>query len=126
VGGTSLELIETQVGSTHHREHVDSRGAGLHHIAFWVHDLATELAKIDRLGLELVMSPSSLHPALRGRPVSAFLGVGRGSVAIPEFFAFLDSVEETAHFGLELLDAKFAADYRALNGDAPFYPGELP
>ena len=125
LGGTSLELIETKVGRTHHREHVEGRGAGLHHIAFWVRDLATELAKAPSLGLEVVTSPSRLRPELRDRPVSAIVQ-DPGTVGIPEYFAFLDTVRGSSHFGLELLDAKFAEDYRAMNGPHPYYPGDLP
>jgi hypothetical protein len=125
LGGTSLELIETKVGQTHHREHLERRGAGLHHVAFWVRDLATELAKAPSLGLEIVTSPSQLLPALRDRPVSAIVH-DHGGVAIPQYFAFLDTMSGSTHFGLELLDAKFADDYRALNGPYPYYPGELP
>ncbi len=125
LGGTSLELIQTKVGRTHHREHVERRGAGLHHIAFWVRDLATELAKAPSLGLEVVTSPSRLRPELRDRPVSAIVQEP-GSVGIPDYFAFLDTVRGSSHFGLELLDAKFAEDYRAMNGPHPYYPGDLP
>ena len=125
LGGTSLELIETKVGRTHHREHVERRGAGLHHIAFWVRDLATELAKAPSLGLEVVTSPSRLHPELRDRPVSAIVQ-DPGAVGIPDYFAFLDTIRGSSHFGLELLDAKFAEDYRAMNGPHPYYPGDLP
>jgi catechol 2,3-dioxygenase-like lactoylglutathione lyase family enzyme len=125
LGGTSLELIETKVGRTHHREHVERRGAGLHHIAFWVKDLASELAKAPSLGLEIVTSPSGLRPELRDRPVSAVVG-NPSALAIPDYFAFLDTIRGRSHFGLELLDAKFAEDYRAMNGPYPYYPGELP
>ena len=125
LGGTSLELIETKVGRTHHREHLERRGSGLHHIAFWVRDLATELAKAPSLGLEIVTSPSQLRPELRDRPVSAVVHHPT-TVAIPQYFAFLDTIQGRSHFGLELLDAKFAEDYRALNGPYPYYPGELP
>ena len=125
LAGTSLELIETQAGATHHQEHLERTGSGLHHIAFWVRDLPTELAKISDLGLEIVMSPASLRPELRHRPVSALAKASDQTAAIPQFFAFLDTLEGDRHFTLELLDAKFADDYRMLNGRMPYYPGEL-
>jgi methylmalonyl-CoA/ethylmalonyl-CoA epimerase len=125
VAGMSLELIETKVGMTHHRETVERRGSGLHHIAFWVRDLATELAKAPSLGMEIVTSPSRLRPELRDRPVSAVVN-DPAALEIPQYFAFLDTIQGHSHFGLELLDAKFAEDYRAMNGPYPYYPGELP
>jgi methylmalonyl-CoA/ethylmalonyl-CoA epimerase len=125
LGGTSLELIETKEGRTHHLETVERRGSGLHHVAFWVRDLAAELAKAPSLGLEIVTSPSNLRPELRDRPVSAVVQ-DPGAVKIPQYFAFLDTIEGRSHFGLELLDARFAEDYRAMNGPHPYYPGELP
>ena len=125
LGGTSLELIETKVGMTHHKETIQRRGAGLHHVAFWVRDLTTELAKAPSLGLEIVTSPSQLRPELRDRPVSAVVH-DSSALGIPQYFAFLDTINGGAHFGLELLDAKFAEDYRAMNGPHPYYPGELP
>lgn len=127
LAGTSLELIETREGMTHHREHLERTASGLHHIAFWVRDLSTELAKVGELGLEIVMSPASLRPELRDRPVSAVVkeASASGSIEIPQFFAFLDTLEGDKHFTLELLDAKFADDYRKLNGRLPYYPGEL-
>jgi catechol 2,3-dioxygenase-like lactoylglutathione lyase family enzyme len=125
LAGTSIELIETVAGRTHHLEHLDRTGVGLHHVAFWVADLERELAKAEPMGLEIVMSPSSLRPDLRGRPVSAVMSGSAASVEIPKFFAHL--VPETAEcrFTLELLDARFADDYRRLNGPMPYYPGEL-
>lgn len=125
LGGTALELIETREGMTHHREHLERTASGLHHIAFWVRDLPTELAKVGELGLEIVMSPASLRPELRDRPVSAIVNNPGDTIEIPQFFAFLDTLEGDKHFTLELLDAKFAVDYRKLNGRLPYYPGEL-
>jgi methylmalonyl-CoA/ethylmalonyl-CoA epimerase len=127
LGGTSLELIETRVGRTHHLEHVERRGGGLHHIAFWVRDLRTELAKAAGLGMEVVMAPASLSANLRGRQVSAVIRdlPDSGAVQVPEFFAFLDMPAAGTHFALELLDAKFAEDYRRTNGNVPYFPGDL-
>ena len=87
-------------------------------------DLPTELAKCPELDLEIVHSPSSLHPALRNRPVSA-VGTAPVDSEFPSYFAFLDTTVGRTHFALELLDAKFAEDYRALNGPYPYYPGDL-
>lgn len=73
------------------------------------------------------MAPPTLAQPLASRPVSAVLPLGQDvDVAVPQFFAFLDRAgQEHPHFALELLDARFAHDYRELNGSAPFYPGEL-
>jgi catechol 2,3-dioxygenase-like lactoylglutathione lyase family enzyme len=126
LGGTPLELIETRLGRTHHLEHLERRGAGLHHIAFWVSDLRTELRKVDSLGLEIVMAPASLQAGLGNRHVSAVVtGADAGSVPVPEVFAFLDLGRGQTHFALELLDARFAADYQRLNGNMPLIPGDL-
>jgi len=125
LAGTSLELIETREGRTHHLEHLERSGSGLHHIAFWVRDLPTELAKIEDLGLEIVFSPASLRPGLRDRPVSAVMTSSTDAFQIPKIFAFLDTLQGDKHFTLELLDARFAADYRKLAGGLPYYPGEL-
>jgi len=134
LGGTSLELIETRRGRTHHSEHLQRFGAGLHHVAFWVQDLKAELAKTQDLGLEVVMSPTALRDELRNRVVSATVRASHSKSerpassepAVPEFFAFLQTMPRNTNFALELLDAKFAEDYRALNGPYPYYPGELP
>jgi catechol 2,3-dioxygenase-like lactoylglutathione lyase family enzyme len=121
-GGVALELIETLSGRTHHRDHIDSRGAGLHHLAFWVRDLAKELEKIDPLGLEVVMAPPQAPGSLAGMPVSVTLPGGAG---LPDTAAkaaqdnplvvFLDMLTADAHFALELLDSRFASLYPGVN-----------
>jgi methylmalonyl-CoA/ethylmalonyl-CoA epimerase len=129
-GGVVLELIETYEGRTHHLEHIESRGAGLHHLGFWVRDLAAELEKIDQLGLEVVMAPPSSPVPLTGRPVSAVLpdasrvpeALESASGMVP-LVSFLDTILGNAHFALELMDARFAPYYQGLNTFEPTATG---
>jgi catechol 2,3-dioxygenase-like lactoylglutathione lyase family enzyme len=126
LGGTSIELVETTIGQTHHGEHVKQRGSGLHHVAFWVRDLPDEVLKASRLNLEVVMSPPSLRPALGPQPVSAVINDAKSIVGVPPVWAFLQDADRTSTFVLELLNAKFAREYEQQFGLGPYYPGDLP
>jgi hypothetical protein len=125
-------LIETRVGRTHHSEHIKKHGPGLHHVAFWVRDVASELKKVSALGLEVVMAPLDAPAPLAGRPVSAVISHEdrlpdlSNVAANAPVVAFLDTIRGDTHFALELLDLKFASDYRGLNTFEPYWPGTLP
>lgn len=122
--GTALELIEPIEGRSGGADWLRTSGPGIQHIGVWVRDLPTELK---RLGdeVEVSYSAASLHPALAARPVAATVSPGEAPVR-PPFWAYVEPLESGTRWSLELLDAKFAADYRAHYGDHPYYPGELP
>jgi catechol 2,3-dioxygenase-like lactoylglutathione lyase family enzyme len=122
--GTSLELIEPVEGESGAAEWLRTSGAGMQHIGVWVRDLPTEL---ERLGdqVEITYSAAALHPALAARPVAATVPAGEAP-ARPPFWAYVEPLTSDTRWSLELLDAKFAADYRAYYGGNAYYPGELP
>lgn len=122
--GTALELIEPIEGQSGAAEWLRTSGAGIQHIGVWVRDLPKEL---ERLGdeVEVTYSAASLHPALAARAVAAALPAGEAPVR-PPFWAYVEPLTSDTRWSLELLDAKFAADYRAYYGDNAYYPGELP
>ena len=51
-GPVELELIEYQKGKTIHKEFLDEKGEGLHHIKFTVKDINTTVDKFARRGIE--------------------------------------------------------------------------
>jgi hypothetical protein len=122
--GTALELIEPVKGQSAGADWLRASGPGMQHIGVWVRDLPTELK---RLGddIEVTYSAAVLHPALAARPVAATVSVSEAPVR-PPFWAYVEPVASDSGWALELLDAKFAADYRAYYGDNAYYPGELP
>ena len=122
-GGLVFELIETQSGWTHHSDHIEAHGPGLHHVGFWVPEFAAELEKISALGLEVVMAPPDAPAPLAGRPVSAVVSetdklpdLDRPPPLRRSSPSLIPRVENT-HFALELLDINFAVDYQGLKLD---------
>ena len=67
-GGVHVELVEPleQTGAV--ARFLQSRGEGLHHIAFAAEDIRTELARLAEEGFELV--DKSPRPGARGRLVA--------------------------------------------------------
>jgi hypothetical protein len=122
--GTSLELIEPVDGMSGGADWLQKNGAGMQHIAVWVRDLPTALARIGD-EVEVTYSPALLHPALASRPVAATVTTA-GAPIRPPFWAYVEPLANTAGWTLELLDARFAAAYHEYYGDYPYYPGELP
>jgi hypothetical protein len=122
--GTALELIEPMGGQTASAEWLATSGGGIQHIGVWVRDLPTELR---RLGgdAEIVYSAASLHPGLAARPVAATVSTAEAPVR-PPFWAYVEPLASKTRWALELLDAKFAADYREYYGNNAYYPGDLP
>jgi catechol 2,3-dioxygenase-like lactoylglutathione lyase family enzyme len=51
-GPVELELIEYQKGKTIHKEFLDEKGEGLHHIKFTVKDINATVDKFARIGIE--------------------------------------------------------------------------
>jgi catechol 2,3-dioxygenase-like lactoylglutathione lyase family enzyme len=126
--GTAIELIEPLQGASGAREWLAANGEGMQHIGVWVRDLPTALARLDGQ-IEITYSPAALHPALAGRPVAATVGPESSPESAPirpPFWAYVEPIASSSRWSLELLDAKFADDYRAYYRDGPFYPGELP
>jgi catechol 2,3-dioxygenase-like lactoylglutathione lyase family enzyme len=131
VGGLAIELIETIEGETCHSRASERFAPGLHHLAFWVGDLATAVKAAVDAGLTVAMAPSSLIAKLHG-PESAgeVLRAGKaanagGGTGVPDFFTFLEGFGKSMNFTLELLDQKFANDYLQLNNYQPHPPGVL-
>jgi methylmalonyl-CoA/ethylmalonyl-CoA epimerase len=54
VGATAIELVEGKTGDSPIRKFVESRGPGIHHIAFAVGDLAEAISTVKTRGLRLV------------------------------------------------------------------------
>ncbi len=54
LGPLQLELIEYRKGQTIHKEFLDEKGEGLHHILFEVKDLQATLEKFSRKGIEVL------------------------------------------------------------------------
>jgi methylmalonyl-CoA/ethylmalonyl-CoA epimerase len=52
--GACVELIAPRGGNQGLEKFLEKRGAGLHHIAFLVEDLAGSLKELDQLGIKLI------------------------------------------------------------------------
>jgi methylmalonyl-CoA epimerase len=53
-GGTDIELVQATSPDSPVAKFVNERGAGIHHIAFAVGDIATELARLRAQGVQLI------------------------------------------------------------------------
>ncbi|MFC1984288.1 VOC family protein [Chloroflexota bacterium] len=53
-GQVSIELIQVLKGRTAHTEFLETHGDGVHHLAYYVSDLDSELAKAKRSGIDVV------------------------------------------------------------------------
>ena len=56
LGSLELEMIQPIEGETIHKEFLESKGEGIHHLGFFVSDLDKEVAKLARLGVEVIQS----------------------------------------------------------------------
>ena len=54
LGQITFELIEVVEGETIHKEFLDAKGEGLHHLGFDVADLDQELVKLERHGISVL------------------------------------------------------------------------
>jgi len=122
--GTSIELIEPLDGRSGAAEWLSSNGGGIQHIGVWVRDLPVELERLAG-EIEVTYSSTTLRPGLAARPVAATVATAEAPVR-PPFWAYVEPLTGNTRWSLELLDAKFAADYHAYYGDNAYYPGELP
>jgi methylmalonyl-CoA/ethylmalonyl-CoA epimerase len=57
VGESKIELLAATHDGSPIARHVASRGEGLHHVAFHVDDLASELARLEALGYRRISGP---------------------------------------------------------------------
>jgi methylmalonyl-CoA/ethylmalonyl-CoA epimerase len=57
VGESKIELLAATHDDSPIARHVASRGEGLHHVAFHVDDLASELARLEALGYRRISGP---------------------------------------------------------------------
>ena len=57
VGESKIELLAATHDDSPITRHVASRGEGLHHVAFHVDDLASELARLEALGYRRISGP---------------------------------------------------------------------
>ena len=57
VGESKIELLAATHDDSPIARHVASRGEGLHHVAFHVDDLASELARLETLGYRRISGP---------------------------------------------------------------------
>ena len=54
IGGTAVELIRPTSDDSPIRKFLDTRGPGIHHIAFRVDDIAAALTELQSQGIELI------------------------------------------------------------------------
>ena len=128
VGGLAIELIETIEGQTCHSRASERYAPGLHHLAFWVRDLAVAVKAAVDAGLTVSMAPSSLIAKIQSSETAGELIRSKhtsntdGSTGVPDFFTFLEGFSKSMNFTLELLDQEFANDYLQLNAYQPHPP----
>lgn len=65
--GACVELIAPQGGNAGLEKFLEKRGAGLHHVAFLVEDVAAALAELDGKGVRLI--DKTPRPGARGHEV---------------------------------------------------------
>ena len=56
LGSVELYLIQPIEGETIHKEVLESKGEGIHHLGFFVADLDKEVAKLTKLGVKVIQS----------------------------------------------------------------------
>jgi hypothetical protein len=122
--GTALELLEPVSGASATQDWLEQNGEGLQHVAVWVRDLPSALDRLEGR-IDVTYSPANLRPELASRPVAAVAGAS----AIGDdsgFWCYAQPLSAGSLWSLELLDTKFAEDFRAYYGNSVYYPGELP
>jgi len=128
LGDLGVELVETLSGETCHSRSISRFGAGLHHIAFWVEDLPTEVARARRLGLQLAMAPSGLVATVDrmvAAPPAVYAAGVRPEADIADGLYAFFCRQDQLNFTLELLDVKFIDQYQALTGHRLPVPSNL-
>ena len=117
--GIAIELIQPVVGRPHAAHYLEAHGEGLHHIAFWVPDLLTEIDKLEPDMFEVVYAPKSVGRKDAGEPIGAV--VSGDMPSLPPYFSYIERTGART-LTVELLDAKYVDRYRCLYGDGVLYP----
>jgi catechol 2,3-dioxygenase-like lactoylglutathione lyase family enzyme len=79
IGDIKLELFEPGKGESPHKEFLDSRGEGIHHIGFYVDDIDEVVAKLTKQGAREIFAGK-----MQGRLGAAYLDLAVGNI-IMEF-----------------------------------------
>jgi catechol 2,3-dioxygenase-like lactoylglutathione lyase family enzyme len=77
IGEVELELFEPVEGESPWKEFLDSRGEGIHHIAFDVDDIDGMLAKLTEQGASI-----TLTARMQGRLAAAYVDLGIGGFIV--------------------------------------------
>ncbi|MFG1949059.1 VOC family protein [Nonomuraea sp. NPDC048826] len=124
---TAIELVEPLEGHTRTSAWLETRGPGIHHLAFWVADLDRAVAALADHA-DITYSPAARRsPDSPGGPVSA-VARGRGPLPLghqaqdPGFWLYAEPRGPQASWCLELLDARRADVVREAFGDHIVYP----
>ena len=56
LGQVELELIQPVKGECIHKEFLESKGEGIHHLGFFVDDIGKEIAKLTKQGIKIPQS----------------------------------------------------------------------
>ena len=76
VGEVEVELLQPVEGESPFQEFLDSKGEGIHHIAFTVDDLDKEVAQLTRQGVSILLSAQM--QGMKG----VYLDIGVGGIII--------------------------------------------
>jgi methylmalonyl-CoA/ethylmalonyl-CoA epimerase len=88
IGGLEIELLQPVKGESPFQEFLDSKGEGIHHIAFAVDDLEKELTKLTKQGATILLSVKM--EGMNGAYLD--FGVGGIIVELKQFFTPSDSL----------------------------------
>lgn len=86
-GESKVELLASTTEDGPIARHLDRRGPGLHHVAFFVEDLPAELERLQRLGYRVISGPKPgadnkiiafLHPSDTAKVLVELCAEGQG------------------------------------------------
>lgn len=86
-GESKVELLASTTEDGPIARHLDRRGPGLHHVAFFVEDLPAELERLQRLGYRVISGPKPgadnkiiafLHPSDTAKVLVELCAEGHG------------------------------------------------
>lgn len=86
-GESKVELLASTTENGPIARHLDRRGPGLHHVAFFVEDLPAELERLQRLGYRVISGPKPgadnkiiafLHPSDTAKVLVELCAEGHG------------------------------------------------
>ena len=83
VGESKVELLESTSDDGPIAKHIEKRGEGLHHLAFYVDDLQSEITRLTAIGYRVVSGPK---PGADGKTI-AFLHPADSSKVLVELCA---------------------------------------